>query len=69
MTSAFDMSGAITRLTGEMESHPEDVIYAFANKQGKVLSHVSREDFARYLYNATETLTKSDVQVSIPLDI
>lgn len=63
MTSAFDMSGAITRLTAEMETHPEDVIYAFANKEGKVLSHISRDDFCRYLFNSTETLSKSDVQV------
>lgn len=69
MTSAFDMSGAITRLTGEMDSHPEDIIYAFANKQGKLLSHVSRDDFARYLYNATETMTKSDVQVETRLTV
>ena len=65
MTSAFDLSGAISRLSEEMGSHAEDVIYAFANKQGKLLSHISRDDFARYLYNVTEKLTKADVQVLI----
>lgn len=63
MNSAFDLSGAIERLTKEMASHAEDVIYAFANKQGKLLSHVSRDDFCRYLFNVTESLSKSDVQV------
>lgn len=63
MTSAFDLSGAISRLSEEMEKHPEDVIYAFANKQGKLLSHISRDDFSRYLFNVTESLTKADVQV------
>ena len=65
MTSAFDLSGAIERLNKEMEQgHAEDIICAFANKQGKLVSHISRDDFARYLYNVTETLTKSDVQVN-----
>jgi hypothetical protein len=63
MASGFDLSGAIGRLSEEMGTRAEDVIYAFANKQGKLLSHVSRDDFSRYLYNATQTLSKGDVQV------
>lgn len=64
MTSAFDLGGAISRLTAEMAAgRAEDVIYAFANKQGKLLSHISRDDFCRYLYNVTESMSKSDVQV------
>jgi hypothetical protein len=63
MTSELDLGGAIARLTEEMTKRAEDVIYAFANKQGKLLSHISRDDFCRYLYNATETLSKPDVQV------
>ena len=66
MTSAYDLSGAISRLTGEMDAgHAEDIIRAFANQQGKIVSHLSRDEFARYLYNSTENLTKSDVQVML----
>ena len=69
MTSELDLGGAIARLTEEMTKRAEDVIYAFANKQGKLLSHISRDDFCRYLYNATETLSKPDVQVSLTVHI
>jgi hypothetical protein len=64
MTSAFDITGPINKLTLEMREFPEDIIHAFADPEGKILSSLSRDEFMRYLYNATETLTKADVQVS-----
>ena len=67
LTSAFDITGAIERLSSEMKDYPEDIIHAFADSEGKILSSLSRDDFMRYLYNATETLSKSDVQVCLAL--
>lgn len=63
LTSAFDLSGALGRMTEEMASSAEDIIYSFADVEGKIVSALPREDFMRYLYNATTTLTKSDVQI------
>jgi hypothetical protein len=63
LTSAFDLSGAMGRMTEEMVSSAEDIIYSFADVEGKIVSALPREDFMRYLYNATSTLTKADVQI------
>jgi len=63
LTSAFDLTGAIDRLSTEMKKSAEDIIFAFADSDGKIVSALPREDFMRYLYNSTDTLTKTDVQV------
>jgi hypothetical protein len=63
LTSAFDLSGAMERMTEEIASGAEDIIYSFADVEGKIVSALPREDFMRYLYNATNTLTKADVQI------
>lgn len=63
LTSAFDLSGALGRMSEEMKSGVEDIIYSFADTEGKIVSALPREDFMRYLYNATDTLTKADVQI------
>lgn len=63
LTAAFDIAGAINRLSLEMREFPEDIIHAFADSEGKIFSSLSRDEFMRYLYNATESLSKADVQV------
>lgn len=63
LTSAFDLTGALSRMSQEMASSAEDIIYSFADSEGKIVSALQREDFMRYLYNATETLSKADVQI------
>jgi hypothetical protein len=63
LTSAFDLSGAMGRMSEEMVSSAEDIIYSFADAEGKIVSALPREDFMRYLYNATDSLTKTDVQI------
>ena len=64
LTSLFDIGGAISKLSAEMKEYPEDIIHSFADPEGKILPSLTREDFMRYLYNATETLSKVDVQVT-----
>jgi hypothetical protein len=63
LTSAFDLSGAMGRMAEEMISGADDIIFSFADAEGKIVSALPREDFMRYLYNATDSLTKADVQI------
>lgn len=68
LTSAFDLSGAINRLSEEMKVSRAEIVESFADADGKIIPALSRDEFIRYLYSASEVLTKTDVQVSIALN-
>ena len=61
MTSAIDLGGAIERLAGEFVTNKRDIVQSFADDDGKVVTSLTRDEFMRQLYAATEHISKADI--------
>ena len=59
--SAYDLSGAIERLQIEFSTNKKDIVQSFADDEGKIMTSLSKDEFMRQLYAATETISKSDI--------
>ncbi len=60
----IDLSGAIERMFAEFESFRNDILHAFAEEDGKIVTQLEIEDFSKQLYTVTENVTKTDIHVS-----
>lgn len=61
LPSTFDLGGAIERLRGEFITNKKDIVQSFADDEGKVVTSLSKDEFMRQLYAATEAISKSDI--------
>jgi hypothetical protein len=61
--SMIDLSGSISRMKEEFDRYPEDILKAFAETDGKIISNITIEDFMKQLFTTTEKISKSDIQV------
>ena len=61
LTSAIDLGGAIERLGNEFVTNKRDIVQSFADEDGKVVTSLSRDQFMRQLYAATEHVSKADI--------
>lgn len=60
----IDLSGAIERMFVEFESFRNDILHAFAEEDGKIVTQLEVEDFSKQLYTVTQNVSKTDIHVS-----
>lgn len=63
LSTEMDLSGAVAKMTEEMKLSKESIVSAFADTDGKIIPTMARPEFSKYLFEATEALSKSDVEV------
>lgn len=63
LISPHDLSGAIERVSEEFNTNKKDIVQSFADMDGKIITSLSRDEFMRQLYAATENITKNDIQI------
>lgn len=61
LPSTFDLGGAIERLQGEFMTNKKDIVQSFADDEGKIVTSLSKDEFMRQLFAATEAISKSDI--------
>lgn len=58
-----DMAASIENMKKDFDLYKSDIIQCFADDEGKIVSSLTREEFMRQLFCATENVSKADVQV------
>lgn len=61
INTPVDLGGAIERLAEEFATNKRDIVQCFADEEGKVVTSLSRDEFMRQLYAATEHVSKADI--------
>ena len=61
ITTVVDLGGAMERLADEFATNKRDIVQCFADGEGKVVTSLSRDEFMRQLYAATEQVSKADI--------
>ena len=61
ISTPVDLGGAIERLADEFATNKRDIVQCFADEDGKVVTSLSRDEFMRQLYAATEHVSKADI--------
>jgi hypothetical protein len=61
--AAVDLSGAMSRTAAEFGKFRNDILYAFATEDGRLVNTLGTDEFMKQLYTVTEDLSKADIQV------
>lgn len=64
ISKIVDLTTALTNMQSEFDDFKEDILHALAVSDGKVESFIPRDIFVRQVYEATERIKRSDVEVS-----
>lgn len=65
-TLQVDIDGAIQRMVEQFSLYRVDIIQAFADSEGKIITTISYDDFMKQIYTVTdENITTTDIQVVI----
>ena len=63
-TLQVDIDGAIQRMIEQFSLYRVDIIQAFADSEGKIITIISYDDFMKQIYTVTdENITTTDIQV------
>jgi hypothetical protein len=65
----IDVDGALQRMAQQFSMYRVDIVQAFADNEGKVLTNISYDEFSKQLYSVTDDgISVNDIQVvRIPL--
>lgn len=64
----IDVDGAIQRMSKQFSIYRVEIVQAFADDDGKIITTLSYDDFIKQLYSLTdEEISKTDLQVWILL--
>jgi hypothetical protein len=59
----LDLSSAVANMRNDFKQFRMEIMHAFADDEGKIMTALSKEDFIRQLYSVTDNITKKDVQL------
>jgi hypothetical protein len=61
----IDLSGAIARMTEDFKEFREDILHSFAELDGKIVAHLTTEEFSKQIYVVTDKVSKTDIHVNL----